>query len=67
MKIASLFASALLGLGMLVSATNVSADPYPVGPPTCTANGCYQMVCDDSGCDLVFTPREPFQPREQMN
>ena len=35
----------------------------PVGHEACTTNGCYQMYCNDIGCNLLFKPRNPFPPR----
>jgi hypothetical protein len=39
----------------------------PIGGEICTGAGCYQMVCNAYGCDLVFTPASPIKdyPRER--
>jgi hypothetical protein len=75
MKMMLVLAAAVLGLGMSLVSTPTLADPppvscgtpgatncVPVGGAVCTANGCYQMQCNAFGCDLVFTPRNPFTP-----
>lgn len=58
----------VIALSTSITSTSVMADhDYEVGPPLCTGIGCYQLVCNDSGCSLVFTPRDPFEPKEQVN
>lgn len=40
---------------------------HSTGTPICTAIGCYQMSCNAFGCNLIFTPHDPFRPRNQEN
>lgn len=42
-------------------------DDQNVGPPICTANGCYQLVCNATGCSLVPVEDDPFPVYDQVH
>ena len=68
-SIKHLLISAVFGAFIASGAVHAEDDDgTPVGPPVCTGNGCYQLVCNDSGCSLV--PVEdpfPFPDYDQVN
>lgn len=64
MKIKSLFAGMLFSFALFSAPAMADEE---IGEPVCTAGGCWVLVCNSSGCSLVFkeNPGPPTYEQER--